>query len=922
MKDKVGRFCKSRYSYWCTYSVVFVLMFGLVFINFFLGEYSFVNRIDGLNQQYSSLLYFHRWGQEILNTFMNEGKVKIPIWDINIGLGADLVTTVFYYVGITPITIGAIFLPEAYLEYFYMVDVFFRLYLAGVGFSIYAKHHKNENWSILLGSLCYCFCGFVLQKGIQHIIFLLPMFFLPMILFGIDRIIEGNSSLVFICFTALCAINSFYFFYMIVIAAILYVICQLCFDINTTWKQRIWKAGEIFLYGVIALLIASCVLMPMLYAMLGSSRVGGREKAIPLFYHVSYYYNLVFGCMTNGFGDFDVRTGFAVTVILSVFLLWCHKGEKKLKTAFLGLTAVLCLPLAGSIMNGMGYVSNRWIFIYAFLLVYIFVKVIPKYMFLERNAEIKLILALGIYFLICIIVPLFGISDDGNIYRTIVYLFVIFAGIIIINNYQIIKKMYRKWIIGCTIFSILTNAYLMFMPCYENGVKVYVKKNDNIVRYTEGLASNTFLDVIDEESLKNYRCEISDKRDIENSSMLQKIHAIDYYFSVVIGSINSFRKEMFDREVLEAVVEGYDNRIILNSLAGVKYSLVRLDKEIAENPAIKVINDTEKGIICENMFVLPMVYCYENYIPRSIYDDFSVTDKQEAMLFGAVVRESNLCAIEPELSNYAIDYAIESEMLVEENAYRINDDNSQVVLALNAVPENSEVYVVFENVSYKGLSPMDIYRDVWQEKDWGTQRVIKRAEVMYQEPSHVTISVSMGKNGNKFSYYTPENKMYSGRNNFLCNLGYVEEGSDEITLTFSDKGVYSFSDMRVVVQPIEPVLRQLEVLKENDTLDWNFGCNTMYGSIDCTKNEIMCVTVPYTIGWKAYVDGKEQEIKQVNTAYIGLELTKGHHDIKFVYQLPMGKVGIILSAFGVLSLCVVMIYDRIQKKKNKQIEGN
>ena len=152
--------------------------------------------------------------------------------------------------------------------------------------------------------------------------------------------------------------------------------------------------------------------------MTGSSRLGN-DKYISILYDASYYFNLFWGCGTNAFRQYDTRTGYAVPVILSVFLLLCKKGEKKLKTALAGLTMLLCIPLAGSIMNGMGYVSNRWIFIYSFLLSYILAKMAPEFSKLNMNMTNKIMLFVVGYLLLGILIPLLGVIQmDGEVYRS------------------------------------------------------------------------------------------------------------------------------------------------------------------------------------------------------------------------------------------------------------------------------------------------------------------------------------------------------------------------------------------------------------------------------------------------------------------------------------------------------------------------
>ena len=79
----------------------------------------------------------------------------------------------------------------------------------------------------------------------------------------------------------------------------------------------------------------------------------------------------------------------------------------------------------------------------------------------------------------------------------------------------------------------------------------------------------------------------------------------------------------------------------------------------------------------------------------------------------------------------------------------------------------------------------------------------------------------------------------------------------------------------------------------------------------------MKLYIPYSKDWTAYVDGKEVEILRANTAFSGLELTRGSHKIKLVYHTSGFKFGIVLSGVGVLALIALIVVRIIRKKKRR-----
>lgn len=75
----------------------------------------------------------------------------------------------------------------------------------------------------------------------------------------------------------------------------------------------------------------------------------------------------------------------------------------------------------------------------------------------------------------------------------------------------------------------------------------------------------------------------------------------------------------------------------------------------------------------------------------------------------------------------------------------------------------------------------------------------------------------------------------------------------------------------------------------------------------------------YPDGWKAFVDGKEVEIRKVNYLLRGVELAGGKHKIEFVFDLPMYHTAYLIASLGSLVLIVgfgCMFFFEWKKKKS------
>jgi uncharacterized membrane protein YfhO len=160
-----------------------------------------------------------------------------------------------------------------------------------------------------------------------------------------------------------------------------------------------------------------------------------------------------------------------------------------------------------------------------------------------------------------------------------------------------------------------------------------------------------------------------------------------------------------------------------------------------------------------------------------------------------------------------------------------------------------------------------------------------------------------------YSYRHPFN---NGREDYIINLGYYkDEGSQEITITFPDKGVFEFSNIKAVSQPMGNIDDQTDKLSESSLENINIGINEISGTIRADTNKILCVSIPYSDGWTVSVDGKKSETTKVNDLYIGIPVEQGTHEIVLSYTTPYKNIGICISLAGLLLLVVsVVIYRR------------
>jgi len=89
--------------------------------------------------------------------------------------------------------------------------------------------------------------------------------------------------------------------------------------------------------------------------------------------------------------------------------------------------------------------------------------------------------------------------------------------------------------------------------------------------------------------------------------------------------------------------------------------------------------------------------------------------------------------------------------------------------------------------------------------------------------------------------------------------------------------------------------------------------NGLTGEVTTQDNGVMLLTIPYSIGFRAFVDGEETTLMEGNIMYTALNLKAGTHTIELKYETPYLKIGGVISAISLVIFIGIVVYD-----KNKQ----
>lgn len=967
-----------RLRYFLAYTILYLILAGLLFFFFKLQNRSLVYHADAWRQHLRALAYYGKWLRGNLWHLVHDHSLTAQAWSFGLGYGSDVLTTLHYYCIGEPLTALTVFVPERFTKYYFEFLILLRPYLAGLSFSAYAEYMigrkqihgtgsctttSSGSFPILCGSLCYVFSGTVLYLGMLHPFFVTPMIYLPLLLLGVEKVLRERKPRIFLVTVWLAALSNFYFFYMLALMTAVYALVRVI--ARTRGEQAIRNVGggtaeagqthrrncaswipeairrllQLLGYAAVGTMAAGAVLIPILVQFQSDPR-NATSYGLPLFYEKEYYSELLKNAVTFiNHPLYDTELCLSVVCIAAVITLFFLRGHGQLKLAVIGAAVMLCLPAAGYVMNGGAYVINRWTFSVEFLFAFVLTIVWSDEQVCFRGKNI----GRGLAFLLVLV----------------------------------------------TIALNIVIGYLR-IPAGENGGsgqngfpsefadEQTAEEYMTAANRNESAAVTQYAEETEAPAFYRYT-----GRDLTyNAGTQTQTSSTQFCWSLANGSVADFFKALGVNEEQNFSYTGLDDRTALEALAGVKYYTIAYDNDyekqfvpygFADCGTVEAWNSAESlqeksGAvygddswepvvptyhIYQNTFALPIGYTYTGFVSRSAFDAMDLTERQEALLQGVVLededeermnagkedrqetgngeslqaRVSGLEQAQPEFSEEKRAYTVETGDGVSyvaeaddgvlnalegpaalaadkgkgneasASCFRVTKAGAKVTLRFEAA-EEAETYLVLRDLD---AGPLD--------GEGGESDSVGNLSNLESE---YPISVKALREGTpltdkRLNFKTEMNQYYSGLKDFAMNMGYRDKGADTFEIVFQKPGIYSMSELAVVVQPAEEMMQHAANLLACTMTDVDlhrnpvsFASSEITGTVNAEQDRYLVFSIPYSKGWTVYDNGRKAELQKANLMYLGMPIEAGSHEIRLVYRTPGGTAGILVSLAGVI----------------------
>lgn len=872
-----------------SYTILFLFLCFFSILEFLINKKVFLV-YDTLTEYVTSLAYLGEYLRGTFTDFIATGKLHLKQWDFTLGLGADIVSTLNWYVLGDPLTLLSVFVKKEYTIYLHYFLVIFRLYLTGLSFLYYCAYRKKDNFYSLCGAIVYIFSGYAMFLAFRHTYFINSFILLPLLYIGIEKILTEKKIVFFTVITFISCITNFYFFYILTILIFVYAFVRFFHLYRENRLSNFTRNFLITLFAyTLGVMMASVIFIPAAAGFLACGRSGFQLRC-GLFYDLRYYLKLIIGIITPSYLASYTYLGFAPVFLPLLILCFIRKENKDLKIFAIIYSLFLCFPIIGSMFNGFNYVTNRWCFAVSFFAGFLTVEILPHIRTLSKK---EIIFVLGIpLFLSLIVFAGFFVNEDiqNSCILSYIVLFFTVVLIFILNKFSTSEKKSKLIILLIICISVTVNSYERFSPDFINYVSKFFNRGDSYA-FTYGTADSIVKNIKD---ASFWRYDFPN-RTLLNNAVLFGNNGTSFYFSEVNENINNFNTKYGIARSSPQALAGFEKRSILYSITGTKYLI--LEKNEKSIPyGFEKFNDYEVSnreyTIYENKFVLPLGFTYGGYISENDYNKLNLAERQSLLLTNAVIhdyRNNDLKYRNDFVFNMENDYKVSfSEHMtdVSESEFKAKKDNAEIIIDFISKP-NAENYLMLEDLYF-------------------LKEVTSKLEVYLNDES-------IGKFG--IGYLNEQEN-----HQFLINLGKFDNNEKhQLKIIFNDKGTYSFSKIAIVSQNLDYIHESIFKLKESSLKNISVGKDLIKGEIVLDKKKFLCLSIPYSPFWTIYVDGRKVESYKTQEMFIGAFIESGNHLVKIEYKNPFIKAGTTISILGFLLFIFVLFRFKIINVQNVSI---
>ena len=802
--------------------------------------------------------FYHQYGPLLNELYDRVKSGESLLYSFNTGAGIPFFKNFFNYLS-SPFNVILFFFKKENIVMAFSIIIALKVIISSFTMSFYLKNtFKKDNKFLIIMSLLYAFSGYFCSYY-WNIMWLDGIVFLPLIMLGINKLVDNNKPYMYIFSLAIMLFASYFIGYMICIYSCIYFISYYLLKYKFNIKEFIKKC---LLFGVSSILSAGLIAVFLLPLYSSLSSISATTDAFPgfeenfnlldyIFNHIPSSNRTVFASDTLPLPN--IYCGLITLVLLvNLFINKKITIKNKIFVFFALAFFYLCFNIKNiDFIWHAFHVPNDLPWRYSFLYVFTLI-IISYYSYLKLDREKHLTMYIS-FASILILILLANKLDFANLTLTkiitlLIFLFSYFLCFIFKDSKFFNKKALNLLVLFCVCFECVYGIYSNWE--IDHSIKSFM---------SDKKPTKNLIEKVKKDDRDFYRIEKTNYLTL-NDPAWYDYHGISTFSSMAYENTAKFQRNFgLSGNNINSYYYRYFQTPIYNSIFNIKYILgnhidnnyytyldsnkiIDLSRYNYSTSIGFLVNKELKNFnqVSYNPFLNQTNYVLLSTGVSDIYEKIQVTSIKK----GNVINE---------------DFINNSN-----GAFQIESDEKELVLELYN-PKDQNLYFYAGGANVDGFYINDKYYSITSDES------------------------------------------------YTLDAGYIYKGIIEVTIKFTndDSNIIDFYSYSINDSKFKEFYNKINSNKLNVT---DFNEKELIGNINATEDKIMFTSISYDEGWSVYVDNKKVKTYMIDNSYLAFDIKKGKHIVKMVY-FPVNMLkGLIIS---IISIILMIILKFILKNKKK-----
>lgn len=786
------------------------------------------------------------------------------------GLGGEMLGTNAYYL-FSPLNLILLFFPGKWLTSGIMVLTLVRYGLAGLTFAWLLLRTRLQNgFRIWAFSTAYALNGWMIANQL-NMIWLDAMIILPLIIWGLLKLIHDGRLGTYIAWLAVMMIDNYYMAWMICLFTILVVLWQL--PTLADWRTRLRATGRYLASSVASAGIAAITLLPTFYA-LTTSKGTYTETAISS--KLEYQPLKMLGKLVPGSFDFNQMPSGQPNIYIGMLLMigaglyffnsrvkWSQRLVAGLVTIFFILS--FCyepLDLLWHAGQFPVWYPYRFSFIFAFWCILLAARVLQPSYQLQWPGALAILIISGLVFWLTGQLKLSYLSTSQRLIG-LGFVVVSLAALMIARRNS--PRLYDFLIVLIVACDVGTSAFTSLN-------KIAYVSQDEFGKYTQQLDQAS-------RQLKRhdsgfYRIAKTFMR-TKDDPMQGDFYSADHFGSTLEPPIPAFMGAI-GQPAGDGFVS-YDNGTqVSDALLGFKYTMTARHHGIENGDQIMPLSGYRPDW---------------TRLPKVDQTKMITSRKNAAALPIAFGASSEIFQL--------------GKATLDPLSYQ-----SQIFQALAGRPINQPLFTVqnFTSVQFNNVQAAHQITGTTFRK----QNLLKPATIKlkFTPPTNDSYYLTLGpevKDSATISLNRLDFSQYDTyRDTVVINLAHHQKGKP-VTITFRLKKTSArLQNVSVYCLKQRAFNNSLKALQQSPLKIQKATPTSIKGTVHIHHGQsALMTTIPAATGWHVRIDGQRVQPRTVISTFMALPITSGTHQVEFYYRPPFLILGAVITVISLGLTCYV-----------------